>query len=99
MEAPVEAGDIIGTAEIFYKNEKIGDFNVVSSQTFKKNYLLVFNNFLRKLFLSPISTMAISLFILLLVFYIFAVLKGNRRRKRRRSNVRVFSGYRNRKKY
>ena len=99
VEAPVEAGDIIGTAEIFYKNEKIGDFNVVSSQTFKKNYLLVFNNFLRELFLSPISTMAISLFILLLVFYIFAVLKGNRRRKRRRSNVRVFSGYRNRKKY
>lgn len=100
VEAPVEAGDVMGTAEIFYKDEKIGDFNVVSSQTFNKNYLLVFNSFFCGLFLSPISTIVISLVILFLVFYIFAILKGNKRRKkRRRGNVKVFSGYRNRKKY
>ncbi len=99
VEAPVEAGDMMGTAEIFYKNEKIGDMNLVSGQTFKKNYLLVFNSFICGIFLSPISIMVFSLIMLFLVFYIFSFFRGNKKRKRRKGNVRVFYGSGNRKKY
>ena len=99
VEAPVEAGDMMGTAEIFYKNEKIGDMNLVSSQTFKKNYLLVLNNFICGMFLSPISIMVFSLVMLFFVFYVLAFFRGNKKRKRRRGNVRVFYGPGNRKKY
>lgn len=99
VEAPIEAGDVMGAAEVFYKNEKIGEFNLVSNQAFEKNYLLVFNEFVRGVFLSPISIIVFSLALLFLVFYIMSFLRGNKRRRRRRANVKVFSNPRNRRRY
>lgn len=83
IEAPISCGDVVGNADVFYKGQKIGSFNVVSSSTFKKSYFLVVLRFLRRLFRNPIFIVVFSLFSILLVLYLLLLIRANRIRKRR----------------
>lgn len=83
IEAPVEYGDVIGNADVFYKGQKIGSFNVVSSATFKKSYFLVVMRFLVRIVSSPIFIVVFSLFLILLILYLLLLARARRIRKRR----------------
>jgi len=83
IEAPISCGDVVGNADVFYKGQKIGSFNVVSSSTFKKSYFLVVLRFLGRVFKNPIFIVVFSLFSILLVLYLLLLIRANRIRKRR----------------
>ncbi len=89
IEAPVTCGEIIGSADVFYKEQGIGSFNVVSSATFKKSYFLVVMRFLGKVISSPIFIVVFSLFLILFIAYLFLLARVRKRRKRR-GKIRKF---------
>ncbi len=83
IDAPVNKGDIIGTADVFYKDQKIGTFNVVSAETFGKNYVLVILRACKKVISSPVFIILFSLFMLFAIFYTLMMIRENKRRKKR----------------
>ncbi len=83
VDAPVQKGNVVGSADVFYKDQKIGTFDVVSSETFGKNYILVFTKACKKILFSPVFIFLFSLFLLFVVLYIFMMIRHNKRRKRR----------------
>lgn len=83
IDAPVNSGDIVGSANVFYKGQPIGNFNVVSSATFKKNYFLVVLRFLKNIISSPIFIVVFSVSMILLAMYISLLIRINKRKKRR----------------
>lgn len=83
VDAPLHKGDVIGKADLFYKDQKIGAFDLVSSETFGKNYLLIILRFCNKILSSPIFMILFSLFILFTIFYILMMIRENKRRKSR----------------
>lgn len=89
IEAPVVCGEIIGSADVFYKGQLIGSFNVVSSATFKKNYFLVVVHFIKNIILSPVFIIIFSVFSILTVAYVALMIRSNKR-KRRRNKVKRF---------
>lgn len=89
IDAPVNCGDVIGGADVFYKGQFMGSFNVVSSATFKKNYFLVVLRFLKNVVSSPIFIVVFSVFVVLLAGYIALLIRANKR-KRRRNKIRRF---------
>ncbi len=83
IEAPVSYGDVIGNADVFYKGQKIGSFNVVSSATFKKSHFLVVMRFLGQIVSSPIFMVIFLLFLVSLIAYLFLLVRARRIRKKR----------------
>lgn len=89
VEAPVKEGDVLGSAEVFYKNERLGSFKLVSPKTYKLNLFVKFFDFCKKLFTNPIFMILFFIIIGFAVLYITAMLQAARRRRRRRK-VRRF---------
>ncbi len=89
VEAPINRGDVVGKADVFYKNELIGSFNVVSSDSFKKNYLLVIIHFFKNIISSPIFFIIFSVIIVLFVICLWRFLII-RKRRRRRGKIKRF---------
>ncbi len=89
VNAPINKGDIIGTANIFYQGQRFGDFDLVSTETFGKNYALIVLNALKKAISSPIFIIIFSLFTVCAIFYIFMIMRENKRR-RKRAKVKKF---------
>ncbi len=90
IDAPIHKGDVVGSAEVFYKGEKIGSFNLVSSETFKKNYFLVIFRFIKNIVASPLFIIIFTLLLAFCVLYIIMAFRANKRRKRR-SKIKRFS--------
>ena len=94
VEAPGEKGETIGKAEIFYRDQKVGEFNVVSDSSFKKNYfMLVFKN-LKKIVQSPLFKIALSIAVIFLIIYIFMIVKENKKRRKRNKIKKFPKNYR-----
>ncbi len=94
VEAPVEKGETIGKAEVFYRDQKVGEFNVVSDSSFKKNYfMLVFKN-LKKIVQSPLFKIALSIAVIFLIVYIFMIVKENKKRRKRNKIKKFPKNYR-----
>lgn len=83
VDAPINKDDVLGTADVFYKGQKIGTFDVVSSESFNKNYILVILRVCGQILSSPIFIILFSLLILFSVFYTLMMIRENKRRKRR----------------
>lgn len=89
IKAPVEKGDLIGKAEVFYLGQKVGEFNVVSDSTFKKSYTMVILKNLESVIKSPVFIFLLVIFLVFVFFYVVALIKENRKR-RRKSKIKRF---------
>jgi D-alanyl-D-alanine carboxypeptidase len=82
--ATVNKGDVVGTADIFYAEEKIGTLDLAAGQTVKASALLVFldavKNFLTSSFMKVVYIIIASA----VVIFILAVLFLNRGKKKTR---------------
>ena len=79
VEAPVQKGETIGKAEVFYRDQKVGEFNVVSDSSFKKNYFMVVFKNLKKIVQSPLFKIVLSIAVIFLIIYIFMIIKENKK--------------------
>ncbi|MGN1043626.1 MAG: D-alanyl-D-alanine carboxypeptidase family protein [Acutalibacteraceae bacterium] len=94
VDAPIEAGKILGKAYVYYKGDQIGSFNLISTQTFKKNYFLVIVRWLDSIFSSPIFMFLVVILVVFMILYI-RVCFVRYKNKKRRSKIKNFKKYKN----
>lgn len=95
IKAPVEKGDVIGNAEVFYLGQKVGEFNVVSDSNFKKSYILVIFKGLESVIKSSVVILLLIVFLIFVFLYVIALIKENKK-MRRKNKVKKFPKNHNR---
>ncbi len=82
--APVKKGEIVGTAEVFYAEEKIGTLNLVSGQTIEASPLLVFLDAAKTFFTSSFMKGIYIVVVAAIIIFVAAVLFLNKGKKKNR---------------
>lgn len=83
IDAPIEAGKVLGRAYVYYKGERVGSFNLISTQTFKKNYFLLVARWLDSIFSSPIFIFLVTAFAVFVILYVrLCVIRYKNKKKR-----------------
>lgn len=90
IDAPIEAGKVLGKAYVSYKGEQVGSFNLISTQTFKKNYFLLILRWLDAIFSSPIFIFFVTAFVIFLILYI-RVCVVRYKNKKRKNKIKKFT--------
>ena len=83
VDAPIEAGKVLGKAHVFYKGEQVGAFNLISTQTFKKSYFLLMLRWLDSIFSSPIFIFFVTVFVVFLILYVRVCFVRYKNRKKK----------------
>ena len=90
IDAPIEAGKVLGKAYVSYKGEQVGGFNLISTQTFKKNYFLLVLRWLDAIFSSPIFIFFVTAFVIFLILYV-RVCVVRYKNKKRKNKIKKFT--------
>lgn len=84
VDAPIKAGDVLGTADVIYASEVIGTVNLVAKETVKANLFLRIGRGFKRFFSSAAFKIVLALIIAAVAIYIAIVIKLNSRSKKRR---------------
>lgn len=84
VDAPIEAGTILGTADVIYSEEKIGTVNLVAGETVKSSFILVIARVFKNIFSSTAFKIILAVIILAVLAYIGMIIKLNYGRKTHR---------------
>lgn len=82
--APIEKGTVVGSAEVFYAEEKIGTVNLVAGQTIKASPMLVFLDAAKKFLSSSFMKVVYVVLAAVILIFVVAVIVLNAGKKRRR---------------
>ncbi len=82
--APVKKGDVMGYAEVIYAEKVIGTVDLVAAQDVKASGILVFFELAKNILKSKPMKIVYALIILAILGFIFAVIKLNWPRKKRK---------------
>lgn len=88
VNATVKVGQKIGTADLFYANNKVATIDVVSGENVNRNYFVFILYLIKVIFGSIWFKIAFFIFLVLVIFYIFSFFRYNkikRKRKMRKS--------------
>lgn len=96
VEAPIKEGDVLGTATIYYQDEKMSEkqelttVNLVSSESVDRSGILYVLNITKTILASYWFLFAILLIIIIMIIYYFAskISKKNRKKRRKVKNYR-----------
>ena len=84
IEAPVKAGDKVGTVTLSYAGKELGTVELVVSETVERSELLIVMNAVRNMVTSVWFIIAVGIIILFFLGYIVLVALYNRKKKNRR---------------
>lgn len=84
FDAPIKKGEVLGTTDIYYAEEKLGTLNLVATQNVKANATLVLLRGLRNFFTSGFMKAIYILVALGAVVFIGFVIKLNKTKPKRR---------------
>jgi D-alanyl-D-alanine carboxypeptidase (penicillin-binding protein 5/6) len=84
INAPVEEGDYVGTATVYYKGEKVATFNLLADESVERSTVLYVFDLLKSVFTSYIFIGAAILVVLLFIVYLFIVVKHNKQKRRKK---------------
>ncbi len=84
FDAPIKQGEVLGTADIFYAEEKIGTLNLVASKDVRRSGLLAFLRTMKQIFTSPIMIVIYVIILLAAAIFICFTIRLNMNRKKRR---------------
>ncbi len=82
--APVKKGEIVGTADVFYAEEKIGTLNLVSGQTIEASPILVFLDVVKTFFTSSFMKGVYIVVVAAIIIFVAAVFFLNKGKKKNR---------------
>ena len=82
--APVEKGTVVGSADIFYAEEKIGTLDLVAGQTIKASPVLVFLDSAKTFFTSTPMKIVYVVLVAVIVIFIASVFVLNRGKNKNR---------------
>ena len=84
IEAPVKAGDKVGTVTLSYAGKELGTVELVVSETVERSELLIVMNAVRNMVTSVWFIIAVGIIILFFLGYIVLVALYNRKKRNRR---------------
>ena len=83
--APVNKGDVVGKAEIYYAEEQIGTLNLVAGQTIKASPLLVFLDSAKTFLTSlPMKILYVALALVIVIFVASVIILNKGKKQKRR---------------
>ena len=83
--APIEKGAVVGSADIFYAEEKIGTLNLVAGQSIKASPVLVFLDSAKTVLTStPMKIVYLALVLVIVIFAVAVLLLNKGKKKNRR---------------
>lgn len=98
VKAPVKKGDVLGTAEIIYAENVIGNVDLIAGDDIKASGLLVFTSYVKSIFTSIYMKVLIWLGIICVLIFIFLCIKLNLPRfKKRRARYIPYKEKQNRR--
>ncbi|MBO5872970.1 MAG: D-alanyl-D-alanine carboxypeptidase [Clostridia bacterium] len=77
FDAPINKGDILGTADIYYAEEKLGTLNLVATQSVKSSAVLVFARAAKNFFTSTFMKIVYVIIAAAAIIFLGSVIKMN----------------------
>ena len=93
VPSPVKEGDVLGTAELLYKDVKIADMELVAYRTVKRNYLWAAFDWVGNIVKSKVFIVAVVIVVLVLIVLFFGTGKKRKQKKRRKNTINVVKDY------
>lgn len=84
FDAPITEGEVLGTADIIFANEKLGTVNIVASQNVERSNVLYIWNIVKKVFGSSAMKVALIFIVFLVFFFILFCVVVNYKKKKRK---------------
>ncbi len=85
FDAPIKAGDVLGTVDIKYANETLATVNVVSGQTLERSGVLAFIRGIKNIFTSKVFAFLVIIVLAgITAFVLSSIIMTKRARARRR---------------
>ena len=93
VKAPVEAGDVIGTAKLMYGNVEVAEMTLTAQQTIKKNYLWAAFSWLEAIMSSEYFVIVAGVIVIIIIALLLSTKNQRKKKKRRKHTVEVVSDY------
>ncbi|MBQ9673126.1 MAG: D-alanyl-D-alanine carboxypeptidase [Ruminococcus sp.] len=90
INAPVNQGDYVGTADVYYKDEKVATFRLLADEKVERSTLLYVFDILQSVFTSMYFIGAAIIVVVLFIIYLFVVVKHNKNAKKRKRQVKHY---------
>ena len=90
VEAPIEAGDVVGVLHIKLADEEIGTVNLVASRSFSLSWFKKVVGTIGNLLSSTVAKIILVLVILMVAGYVYLMIRHNKRKRRRRYQNRRY---------
>ena len=90
VEAPVAAGDKVGTLHIMLMGEEIGTADLVATQDFSLSWIRKAIGTIGELLSSPLAKVLFAVVVLAVVGYIIYMVRHNRKKRRRKYSNRNY---------
>lgn len=84
VDAPIKKGDVLGQAEIYYAEKKIGTVDLVAGNDVEKSNLLLMARSFKNFFSSSYMKIVYAVLIIIVLIFIFLFFYINRGRKKRK---------------
>lgn len=93
VDSPIEKGQKIGTAKMFYKDVEIAEIQLVAYQSVKRNHLWAMFNWIEKIATSKIFRVIIIVVAIAVILFYFATKNQRKRKKRLKNRVDIVKDY------
>ncbi len=87
IDAPVKKGDVVGTAEVLYAGESIGNVELVAAEDISRSLLLYITKNIGRASSTTAFKVIIALLVLTIMFFVGANIYVNNKRRRKKVTV------------
>lgn len=91
VKAPIKQGDVLGKAEIIYGEDVVATVDLVSGENVSRSIILVILDGIKTVLSSTVFKILFALFVLLVIIYVFLIIRRNRIRAKRKK-IRMIKG-------
>lgn len=88
--APINEGDYVGTATVYYEGKEVSSFNLVADESVERSGLLYTLDLIKNVFTSVYFIVAALVVVVLFALYLVVVVKHNKNKKRNRKQVKHY---------
>ncbi len=90
INAPVKQGDYVGTADVYYKDDKVATIRLLADESVERSNLLYILDILKSVLTSVYFIGAAIIVAFLFIIYLFVIVKHNKNAKKRKRQVRHY---------
>lgn len=93
IDAPIQKGQKISKAKVYYANQLLGEVDLVADKTVEKSKILEAFATIRNIFKSKILLLCIAILVLLIIVYCSILIIQKRKMKRKKYILRKYNNY------